>query len=55
MAAQFPAFAQLRGFLRGHQGEETLVGLADQAEATARFIERILKGGEVWSFTGREI
>ncbi|MEP6667908.1 MAG: hypothetical protein ABJF10_02080 [Chthoniobacter sp.] len=53
-AAQFPAFVELRGFLRGYKGEDSLAGLADQAEATGQLIARILEGGEVWRFTGGE-
>ncbi|MDR3401830.1 MAG: hypothetical protein P4L99_04955 [Chthoniobacter sp.] len=53
-ASQFPAFAELRGFLRGWKGDETLAGLAAQAEATGVLIGHILAGGEVWHFTGGE-
>ena len=47
-AAKFDAFAELRGFLRGWKGEDSLPRLADQAEATAKIITRLLAGQVVW-------
>lgn len=52
IAAQFDAFAELQGFLRGWKGEDTLAGLGRQAEATAQLIGRVLAGKTVWTFEG---
>ena len=51
-AKRFGAFVALDGFLRGPKGEDTLAGLADQAEASAALIGRILAGQDVWRFEG---
>jgi len=51
-AAKFEALAELQGFLRGWKCEDTLSGLADQAEATATLIARLLNSETVWRFEG---
>lgn len=54
VARQFDAFTELRGFLRGPKGEDSLSGLANQAEAARELIGRILAGDEAWQFGGKK-